>query len=195
MSCGHQKRALGRAISPKEQRYHEGLKNPLSLNTLLLSELESELLKTRCVLERVPESEPAFKSHETSRSLASLAGHTADLVSFLEKVLTTPEFGFGTEHRTPLVMESKEQLLTVFDAFASKTIEALKAASDESFHEAFRFLFNGRVVFHGTRYTAYRVNTLDHMIHHRAQLGVYLRLLNQSVPAIYGPSADEFPAY
>lgn len=147
------------------------------------------------MLERVPESELAFKSYEKSRSLASLAGHTARLVSFLEKVLTTLEFDFGFEHRAPLVMESSAQLLDAFDSYTGRTIAALKAASDESFVEEFRFLFNGRVVFNGSRYTAYRINTLDHMIHHRSQLGVYLRLLDQSVPATYGPSADEFPTY
>lgn len=151
--------------------------------------------KTRRTLESLPEGAGDFKSHEKSRSLASLAGHTADLVSFIEMTLTRPEFDFGTEHRTPLVMESKEQIVSAFDEFAARTLEALKGTSDEKFHEEFRFLFNGRVVFSGSRYTAYRVNTLDHIIHHRAQLGVYLRLLDLRVPAIYGPSADEAPSY
>ena len=92
-------------------------------------------------------------------------------------------------------MESPVQLLSAFDENASKTLNALSGMTDENFLEDFRFLFNGRVVFAGSRYTAYRINTLDHIIHHRAQLGVYLRLVDAPVPAIYGPSADEAPSY
>ncbi len=147
------------------------------------------------MLERVPEASGAFKSHERSRSLASLAGHTADLVSFIEMALTRPEFDFGTDHRSPLMMQSSQQLLADFDAYAARTLAALEAASDAQFAEEFRFLFNSRVVFAGSRYTAYRVNTFNHLLHHRAQLGVYLRLLDLPVPAIYGPSADEAPRY
>lgn len=167
----------------------------ISLNTLLLPELESEFAKTRHALELVPEMRGEFKSHERSRSLSSLAGHTVDLVSFIEMAFTRPELDFGFDHRKPLVMESKEQLLAAFDENAARTMNAFKAMTDERFLEDFRFLFNGRVVFSGSRYTAYRVNTLDHIIHHRAQLGVYLRLMDLPVPAIYGPSADELPRY
>ena len=165
------------------------------LSGLLLPELESELAKVRQTLERVPEVEGEFKSHEKSRTLASLAGHTADLVGFLGRVLTLAEFDFGTEHRTPLKMETSEQLLGAFDESSAGALTAMKETSDSTFHGGFRFLFNGRVVFEGTRYTAYRENTLDHIIHHRAQIGVYLRLLGLPVPAVYGPSADELPRY
>jgi uncharacterized damage-inducible protein DinB len=176
-------------------RYHPIVQTSAMLSALLLPELESELSRTRRTLQSVPEARGDFKSHEKSRSLASLAGHTADLVSFLPVLLNQPEFDFGSEHRTPLVMQSGEQLLAAFDESAAKAMEALKITSDESFQQDFRFLFNGRAVFSGSRYTAYRINVLDHIIHHRAQLGVYLRLLNLSVPAIYGPSADESPQY
>jgi uncharacterized damage-inducible protein DinB len=165
------------------------------IGELLLPELETELAKVRQTLERVPEDQGAFKSQERSRTLASLAGHTADLVEFLERVLTGTEFDFGTEHRTPFSMVTSQGMLERFDESAAGAIEALKQTSDEAFGEEFRFLFNGRVVFAGFRYTAYRVNVLNHIIHHRAQVGVYLRLLGLPVPAVYGPSADESPKY
>ena len=164
----------------------------ITIAELLLPELEGELAKTRKVLANVPEGNDEFKSHPKSRTLASLAGHTADLVGFLEIALTQTEFDFGTEHRMPLVMVSREQVLAAFDEKATRTMVALRAASNEALLGEFRFLFNGRQVFAGTRYTAYRVNCLDHIIHHRAQMGVYLRLLGERVPATYGPSADEF---
>lgn len=165
------------------------------ISLLLLPELETELAKVRQTLERVPEEQGGFKSQERSRTLASLAGHTADLVGFLERVLTAQEFDFGTEHRTPFSMVTSRGMLERFDESAAEAIEALKRNSDEQFHEEFRFLFNGRVVFAGSRYTAYRVNVLNHILHHRAQIGVYLRLLGLPVPAVYGPSADESPKY
>jgi uncharacterized damage-inducible protein DinB len=163
----------------------------IPLNALLLPELESEIAKIRKLIERLPNDREAFKPHEKARSLASLAGHTVDLISFLHAALTLPEFDFGSEHRTPLVMQSREELLQILDDSATRTIASLRDIPQDRLLDDFRFLYNGRVVFSGTRYTAYRINCLDHIIHHRAQLAMHLRLLNLPVPAIFGPSADE----
>ncbi len=164
---------------------------PTPLSTRLLPELELELAKTRKLLEHLPEDHNDFRPHPRAGTLARIAGHVVDLVFFLEQTLTAPELDFGTDHRQPLILQRKPELLEALEHNANRTLDALRSTSDGTFDQDFRFLFNGRVVFSGSRYTAYRINCLDHLLHHRAQLGVYLRLLDQKVPAIFGPSADE----
>jgi len=88
-------------------------------------------------------------------------------------------------------MTTRDELLADFEPLAARLLEALKSTSDEAFDETFTFSRQGNIIRSGSRYEAYRSMFLDHMIHHRAQLGVYLRLLNLPVPATFGPSADE----
>ena len=162
------------------------------LRDLLLAELESELDKTRRVLEAVPDGQNDFKSHEKSMPLNRLAGHTAELGGFPAIILTAPGVDMGTpsDPRRILRMETKQQLLAEFNELADKSITALKNTTDETFNQTWKLTRKGQPVFSGTRYTAYRNLALNHMIHHRAQLGVYLRLLDQPVPATFGPTAD-----
>ena len=163
------------------------------LAELLLPELQAELAKTRKVLERVPDGHNDFKSAEKSMPLTRLAGHTAELAGFITVFLTTPSLDMGTpsDPRKILRMDTRDKLLADYDELAAKAIETLKSTSDDAFTETWTASRKGNPVFTGSRYTAYRNMALDHMIHHRAQLGVYLRLLDVPVPSTFGPTADE----
>jgi hypothetical protein len=174
------------------------------LSARLLPELEQELAKTRRVLEAAPDGHNGFKPHEKSMLLSRLVGHTAEFAGFAALILTLP----GIDMQTPadprkilrleppteppigLQIENKAKLLAVFDELAAGAIAALKTTTDAAFDETFTLSRKGHPVFTGTRYTAYRNNVLNHMVHHRGQLTVYLRLLNQPVPGTFGPSAD-----
>jgi uncharacterized damage-inducible protein DinB len=166
---------------------------PTPLAARLLPELEAELVKTRKVLTAVPDGHNDFKSAEKSMPLTRLAGHTAELPGFAHFYLTTPGLNMGSpeDPRKILRMSTRDELLADYDPLATRLIDTLKATPDELFDEPFTLSRQGTPVITTTRYNAYRNIFLDHMIHHRAQLGVYLRLLDVPVPATFGPSADE----
>lgn len=163
----------------------------MSLAALLLPELRNELKATRITLERLPEGKPDFKCHDKSAPLDKLAGHVAQLSSFGSDILTTASFDFGKTKRERLVFTSQAQIVAAFDALAAKVEADLAATSEAAFEETWSLSFNDHPIFSGTRFAAYRAMFLNHLIHHRAQLGVYLRLNDIPVPAIYGPTADD----
>jgi uncharacterized damage-inducible protein DinB len=165
----------------------------MTLAERLMPELEVELAKTRKVLTAVPDGRNEFKPHEKSMLLLRLAGHVAELAGFAYYMLTRDGIDMGTpeDPRKILRMTTKAELLAEFEPMATQLIETLKTITDESFDESFTLSRQGVPIIVTTRYAAYRNICLDHMIHHRAQLGVYLRLLDVPVPATYGPSADE----
>ena len=160
------------------------------INELLLSEFDEEAKKTRAMLERVPLN-PDFKPHAKSMPLGKLAPHVAELAGFGVTILTTPEFDFAKSTRQRLPFESAEQLVKAFDEGAAKARAALKSTSDEAWKEPWKLSFQGKPIFSGSRFLAYREMFLNHLVHHRAQLGVYLRLNDKPLPATYGPSADD----
>ena len=162
-----------------------------TLRQLLLPELEEELQKTRKMINHLPDGPLDYKPHEKSFNLARLAGHTAEMAGFITMILTTPDCQLGVTPTTRLTYETKPQLLAEFNELADKTVTALKDITDETFHQLWKLTYKGHDLYSGTRYNAYRSMGLNHMIHHRAQLGVYLRLLDSPVPATFGPSADE----
>jgi len=106
-------------------------------------------------------------------------------------ILTTPEFDFSTGSITPLAFESPAQLVKALDEGAAKVRAALEATPDSAWKENWKLSFQGKTIFEGQRFLAYREMFLNHLVHHRAQLGVYLRLNEKPVPATYGPSADD----
>ena len=160
------------------------------INELLLSEFDDEVKKTRAMLERVP-IQPDFKPHPKSMPLGKLAPHVAELAGFGVTILTTPELDFGKSTRTRLPFESAEQLVKAFDEGAAKVRAALKSTPDEAWTQSWKLSFQGKPIFSGSRFLAYRQMFLNHLVHHRAQLGVYLRLNDKPLPATYGPSADD----
>jgi uncharacterized damage-inducible protein DinB len=161
------------------------------ITELLLPELDQESSKTRTTLERVPADKKDFTPHAKSMPLGKLAAHVAQLPRFGLTILTTPELDFSKGSFKPLQFESTMQLLQAFDEGAATVRSALQAASEESWQQNWKLSFHGKTIFEGNRFLAYRAMFLNHLIHHRAQLGVYLRLNDKPVPATYGPSADD----
>jgi hypothetical protein len=161
------------------------------ISDLLLSEFDEEIKKTRSLLERVP-MKPDFKPHTKSMPLGKLAPHVAELAGFGLTILTTPELDFsagGPRPRPPF--ESPEQLARALDDGAAKVREVLKNIPEEAWTQPWKLSFQGKTIFSGSRFLAYREMFMNHLVHHRAQLGVYLRLNDKPLPATYGPSADD----
>ncbi len=163
----------------------------MTMNKLLLSEFNEEMKKTRTTLERVPVDKKDFAPHPKSMPLGKLAPHVAQLPGFGLTVLTTPELDFSKGSFKPLPFESSAQLLSAFDELADKVRTALQNTSEEAWEQNWKLSFQGKPIFEGPRFLAYRQMFLNHLVHHRAQLGVYLRLNEKPVPATYGPSADD----
>jgi uncharacterized damage-inducible protein DinB len=163
----------------------------MAIGESLLPEFDEEMRKTRIALERVPAGRNDFAPHPKSMPMGRLAPHVAQLASFGVSVLTTPEFDFAKGSYKPLPLESAAQLVKVFDEGSAQARAALASLPDSAWTENWKLLANGKQIFSGQRFLAYRQMYLNHLVHHRAQLGVYLRLNEKPVPATYGPSADE----
>ena len=163
----------------------------MAITDLLLTEFDEEVKKTRTMLERVPADKGDFAPHPKSMTLAKLAPHVAELAGFGLSVLTQPGVDFSQGTYKPTPFESPAQLLRVFDEGAAKVRGALSTTSDGAWSEPWKLAFQGKTLFEGTRFMAYRQMFLNHIVHHRAQLGVYLRLNGTPLPGTYGPSADD----
>jgi uncharacterized damage-inducible protein DinB len=163
----------------------------MPISDLLVPELDAEMKKTRTALERVPADKKDYAPHAKSMPLGKLAPHIAQLAGFGLIILTTPELDFSKGSVKPLPFESSEQLVKAFDDGAAKVRAALQATPDSAWKENWKLSFQGKTIFEGDRFLAYRQMFLNHLVHHRAQLGVYLRLNEKPVPATYGPSADD----
>ncbi len=166
----------------------------MSLSEMLLPEFDQEMASTRKTLERVPEDRLEYKPHEKSTSLGSLAGHVAEIPSWTTVTILQDELDFapaGAAPWQPYVPSSTAELLEKFDGFVKEARAALAGCSDEEFGKPWKLLSGGHEIFTLPKAVVIRSFVLSHMIHHRAQLGVYLRLNDVPLPSIYGPSADE----
>jgi uncharacterized damage-inducible protein DinB len=159
---------------------------------MLLPEFDNEMKTTRRVLERVPEDKMGWKPHDKSMTLGRLAGHLAELPAFGTAILKTDELDFAAGGFTPLDSRSRQEVLDVFDANVANTRAALEQANDDSaFGQPWVLRSGERTILNMPRGAVLRAMLFSHIIHHRAQLAVYLRLNDVPVPSIYGPSADE----
>lgn len=165
--------------------------NVMEIRQIYLPEFEEEMKKTRTMLERVPEDKPDYKPHEKSMPLGKLAAHVAQLPRFATMIIELPELDFSKSGIQPLVMESRQQLLTAFDGIVDKAREAIAGAPDEHWQQKWKLSFQGHTIVDEPRFLIYRSMFLNHVVHHRAQLGVYLRLNQIPLPGTYGPSADD----
>ena len=163
----------------------------MPISDLLISELDEEVKKTRAMLERVPAGRGEFAPHPKSMTVERLAPHVAELAGFGLTVLTEPSLDFGDRTYEPLPLESPEQLIRVFDDGVARVRRALEDLPDSAWSETWKLSFKGQPLFEGTRFLAYRQMFLNHIVHHRAQLGTYLRLNDVPLPPTYGPSADD----
>lgn len=165
----------------------------MALRDMILPEFDREMATTRKTLERVPEGKPDWKPHDRSMSIGRLAGHLAELPIFAVRTFQGDSFDFQASGAPPqpTVMTSRQQLLDLFDKNVAAARVAISKATDEDFQKTWTLLSGGKTIFSMPRLAVLRSMVLNHVIHHRGQLSVYLRLSNVPVPSIYGPSADE----
>ncbi|HEX2779254.1 MAG TPA: DinB family protein [Gemmatimonadaceae bacterium] len=165
----------------------------MPLSAALLPEFDHEMKTTRSLLERVPESKAGWKPHAKSMSLGELASHIANLAGWGRYIVAQPELDFAPPGGTPLALPKYRdgaELLERFDANVAATRAAIARASDEDLAGAWTLKNGGRTIFTLPRAAALRGFMMNHGIHHRGQLSVYLRLNDVPLPSIYGPTAD-----
>lgn len=157
---------------------------------IFLEDLNHEAVTTRKMLERIPDDKFSYKPHEKSMDMKSLATHIAELPSWITMVLTTTELDFATSPYTPVPINSTTELLAYFEKSLVDGRSQLLPENEAHLMEPWT-LRNGEEIYSTTpKHSVIRM-ALNQIVHHRAQLGVYLRLLNIPIPGSYGPSADE----
>lgn len=157
----------------------------------MLPEFDHEMALTRKVIERVAEAKLGWTPHEKSMSLGRLATHLAEIPHWGQTILSDPEFDMTEGSYTPRTATTVAEMLALFDAETAKTRELIAVKSDAELMSIWVFKQNGKEVFSMPRVAAFRGFVMNHSIHHRGQLSVYLRQTGSKVPSIYGPSADE----
>ncbi len=166
----------------------------MAISQGLLGEFDHEMANTRKSLERVPEGKFDWKPHPKSTSMGALAAHIAMIPYWGKTTLETSGFDVNPPGGRPAQqpqLKSKAEILAFFDKEIPETRAAIAAASDEALMTPWTLSNAGKPIFTLPRVGVLRAMILNHLIHHRAQLGVYLRMNDVPVPAIYGPSADE----
>jgi uncharacterized damage-inducible protein DinB len=163
----------------------------MTIAEILLQDFDAEMKGTRTTLERIPTDKPNFKCHDKSMPMGRLAVHVSTLPKFGTTILTTDVLDMATAKFPSMVLESREKLLADFDALAAEARGHLASASDEYLQKNWKLAWGERVFADAPRSIMYRTMFFNHLIHHRAQLGVYLRLNDLPVPPLYGPSADD----
>lgn len=165
----------------------------MAIRDSLLPEYDHELATTRRLLERVPDADLSWKPHERSMTLGELAGHIANLPFWCRMTLETTVLeldSLGDDVRVS-PPASREGLLRDFDTKRDGARTALAATSDSELLTPWTLKKGGHELFTMPKISAIRTFVMNHLIHHRGQLSVYLRLRNVPVPAMYGPTADE----
>lgn len=157
---------------------------------LFFKQLEAECATATRMLQRVPSESLDFKPHERSMTLRALSTHVAELPEWITMALTTDELDFLTAPYNPPAVASADDLLKVLDRSLASAKASLAAASDASLDDRWTLRSGETIHSESSRYDVIQM-TISQIIHHRAQLGVYLRLLNIPIPGSYGPSADE----
>ncbi len=162
----------------------------MSIIQMLLKELDQEALTTRKMLERVPNDKYDWKPHEKSMSIRQLTTHIAELPIWITMALMTDELDFATNPYQPPKVNNTVELLELFERSLANGREHLAAATDEQLLPEWTLRMGDKILSVSTKGEVIRM-TFSQIVHHRAQLGVYLRLLNIPIPGSYGPSADE----
>lgn len=161
----------------------------MAINETLLPEYDQEIATTRRLLERVPATDAAWRPHPKSYALGDLAVHVATLPSWTAATMTLPELDVANVP-APASFTTVDALLAHFDANAAAGRAALAQAADADFAVPWTLKNAGAAIFTLPRAAVLRSFVLSHLIHHRAQLGVYLRLRGVPLPPSYGPTAD-----
>ncbi|NIK70933.1 DinB family protein [Paenibacillus sp. BK720] len=161
------------------------------MKQLIVGDAEHELTITRRILERLPDEHMAWKPHEKSMTLGGLATHLINLLNWQAGILLSPELDMSTVSGRREALQKREDILAEYDANSAKIIKLLAECDEEKLGEEWTLRNGDYIILRQPRAIALRSFGLSHMVHHRAQLGVYLRLLDIPVPGLYGPSADE----
>jgi uncharacterized damage-inducible protein DinB len=166
----------------------------MTIGQMMLGEFDQEMQNTRKTLERCPDDKWNWKPHEKSGTVGWLAGHIATMPGWTAVTLTTDQLDYapvdGPAYQPPKT-DNRAELLAVFDQNVVEARAALAGVSDAEIMKPWKLLAGGKEIFTMPRVACLRGMIFNHVIHHRAQLTVYFRLLGIPVPALYGPSADE----
>ena len=157
----------------------------------VLAELAHEAATTRRLLDRVPERHLAWKPHEKSMTLGRLATHIAEIPGWVGSIVEKNEFDAGAGGYTPATIDRVAEITALFDRNVAAVTETLKRQSNERLLAGWQLKKQGQRVVEMPRMGMIRSLLMNHLIHHRGQLSVYLRLQNVPLPSIYGPTADE----
>lgn len=160
----------------------------------LIAEFDRETSKTRKMLEVIPaDADFNWKPHPKSMGLGRLAGHVAETAGrWAIGALTQDRIEFPAGHKFEhYIPASKDALLEDYDKETAEASAVLAGFAPERWDENWQFIAGGKTWIDKSKYQVWRASVINHMIHHRAQLGIYLRMLGKPLPGIYGPSADE----
>ncbi len=157
----------------------------------VLAELAHEAATTRRLLERLPEPQLAWKPHDKSMTLGRLATHIAEIPGWVGGIVDQTEFDLGAGGYTPPALDRVPEIVALFDRGIAAATDALRRQNNDTLLAGWRLKKNGQLVMEMPRMGMIRTLLMNHLIHHRGQLSVYLRLQNVPLPSIYGPTADE----
>ncbi|WP_437205138.1 DinB family protein [Planctomicrobium sp. SH664] len=166
----------------------------MTIAATLLPEFDEEMANTRKCLERIPDDKLDWKAHPKSNTIGWVGGHLAEIPGWVAGTLQKTEWDVSPPGEEPYRTSSdlnRQQILEMFDQNVAEARAALTGASDDLFPVPWSLLYQGRTIFTMPRLNVIRQFVLNHTIHHRAHLCVYLRLNEIPVPGMYGPSGDE----
>lgn len=162
-----------------------------NIGAAYIAEMEQEAKVAREVLSRIPEEKFDWKPHEKSMGFGQLASHVAEMFGWTPPTLMQPELDFANMDYKPFVPKTNADLLEYFDKNVAEAIDTLRNMTDEGFMEPWTMRNGDQIYFTMPKVVCMRSFVMNHIVHHRGQLSVYLRLNDIPVPSIYGPSADE----
>jgi len=163
----------------------------MTIKDAFIAELKHESELTKKILERVPLQRKDWKPHDKSMSLGRLATHIAEIPHWISDIINISDYDFAAHPFTSHSAASQEELIQIWKAKLDKALIDLGNSGDDVFSQAWKLRSGDKVFFELPKKIVIRTWGLSHLIHHRGQLSVYLRLLNVPVPGMYGPSADE----
>lgn len=162
----------------------------MSIQQSILIEIQRETENTLRMLKALPIDKFDFKPHEKSMSLGELANHIVELHGWVKFVFTKNEFDFHTDY-VPSQLKTVDELISALQSMTEQSIDVVNNLSTEEYLNTWTLKAGEHVIVSAPKAGAYRFIVTNHLVHHRGQLSVYLRLLDIPVPGIYGPSADE----
>lgn len=166
------------------------------LSDLFLTDFDAETATARKLLERVPDGKPDWRPHPRSMTLGRLATHVSELPIWVTNTFIADELDLAPGGKKPdffPVLPTTAAMLEQLDRNTARAREVLAAATDEDFLKPWTLKWGGNAIWTKSKHEVFRIWAMHHLVHHRAQLGVYLRLLDVPIPGSYGPSADEQP--